>query len=117
MNSKTAHEVCLNLRDPLDAKKRIHLTARSIRLITIMFGNTSMDVITLHSHLLRIAYMRGCLHEKKYISMSDVITYMLSQEVITLEQAERVSAQFDVEKDSQHEEVESMKRIIRSLSR
>lgn len=117
MNAKVAHEVCLNLRDPLDARKRVHLTARSIRLITILFLNKNMDVITLHSILLRMAYTRGCFQSKKYITMSDIVVYVLAEGIITMEEVEEASKYFDIEKDSKHDEVNIMKKIMTSLWR
>jgi hypothetical protein len=117
MDSKVAHKVCLNLRDPLDVKTRIHLTPRAIKMVCLMFDGRDIDVIGLHSMLLRVAYMKGSFSTKRHITMSDIATYILTIGIMDVEEVKRISDVFDEERDSMHGEVSDMKKIIASLSR
>lgn len=116
MNSETAHEVCLNVRDPLDVRRRIHFTSRSIRMISMLFNGKEIDVIDLHSVLLRIAYMKGSFCTKRHITLSDVLIYVLTTHLLTIDDVMEVVNSFNEDLDSKHGEVRDMKRIMNSVS-
>ncbi len=115
MKSDTVHRICLNLRHPLDARRRIHFTARAIKMISSLFYDDKVDIITLHSYLLRLAYIRRCMDDDNYITMSDVATYFFLVGIIDPSTLERVANMFDVEHDSRHREVSNMKKVVQSL--
>lgn len=115
MDSKTAHDICLNLRDPCNSGNRVHLTAKAVRLVSILFSGKNVDIVTLHSTLLRIAYIRKCMKSKKYLTMSDIITYILSIGLVTIDDVKDAVSRFDIEKDSPYHEIDDAKRIITSL--
>lgn len=117
MNSKIAHDICLNVRDPLDVRRRIHFTPRAIKMICLLFDGRDIDVIGLHSVLLRIAYMKGSFCGKTHITLSSVLTYVLTTHLVSVEEAVRVANMFDEKLDSKHGEVRDMKSIMNAVCR
>lgn len=116
MEARVAHSICLNLRDPTDCKNRIHMTSRSVRLVTMLFDSKNISIVDLHYHLLRLAYMKGCLQTKKFITMVDILLYVLSESLLTIDDVRQISEKFDIERDSVHEEVLSYKKVLSTIS-
>lgn len=84
-------------------------------MISSLFYDNKVDIITLHSYLLRLAYMRRCMDDNNYITMSDVATYFFIIGIVDGITLEKVANMFNVEHDSRHKEVENMKKVVHSL--
>lgn len=84
-------------------------------MISSLFFDDKVDIITLHSYLLRLAYMKRCMDNDNYITMSDVATYFFLVGIVDHNTLKRVADSFDVDRDSRHGEVASMKKVVHSL--
>lgn len=121
MEAQTVRNVIANLRNPINAKLRVHFTSRSVLFLVKLFEGKRIDTIDLHCILLRAAYVSGCFHDVKkvkYINMKDLVVYICSQipACITIHQVRDVANTFNVENDSDYHEVEDMKTIISSIT-
>lgn len=118
MDTDTIRKVIGNLRNPINVKARIHFTARSILFITSIFENKRIDIIELHTVLLRLAHVCGCFGEtKKFISLKDLVVFLYSHSptCISYNDISSVAKLFNVTNDSDYKEVEDMKIIVESI--
>lgn len=119
MDAETIRKVISNLRNPVNAKARIHFTSRSTLFLVRLFEGKKIDTIDLHSLLLRLAYVSGCFREsKKYINLKDLVVYLYSQipSCVTQQDITNVSNMFSLDHDSDYREVEDMKIIVSSIN-
>lgn len=120
MECDTIQKVVSNLRNPINAKERIHFTSRSILFLVKLFEGKRIDTIELHAILLRMAFASGCFREEKhFVNMKDIVVYLYSQLplCITCEDITVIGDFFSVTCDSDYKEVEDMKIILSQLNR
>lgn len=119
MNSDTIRQLIVNARDPLDAKQRINFTSRGMLLFISLFKEKTIDVIELHSLLLRIYRTHNCfIKDSNYITCKDIIVYFTinTPSCITIDHIIHVVSQFDINQDNEHKEVETMKLTLLALT-
>lgn len=118
MDEKTVQKVATNLRNPLYAKQRIHFTSRAVLFVMKLFTDKKVDIIDLHSILLRIAHVSGCLDDSsKYINLKILVSYLCINKpsCISNNDIYSVSETFNIDQDGDYGEVEDMKSIISSI--
>lgn len=119
MDAETVRKVISNLRNPMNAKARVHFTSRSTLFLLKLFDNKRIDTIDLHCILLRLAYACGSFREdKKFINLKDLVVYLCSQtpSCILNRDIYNIANIFSVSNDSNYKEVEDMKIIVNSIN-
>lgn len=120
MDQGTITQVISSLRDPVDAKRRIHFTQRSILFLNKLFEGKKIDTIDLHDILLRLASASGCFisDDKHFISLKQIVTYLYIKmpPCITSPDIVKIANTFDIQSDNDQNEVLDMKTIVYSIN-
>lgn len=118
MEEEIIRKIISNIRNPINIKERIHFTSRSVLFLKKLFSGKRVDIIELHTLLLRIAYTCGCFDtSNRYINLRDLVVYLYSQTPSYISQSDiyHIANTFSTMKDSDYKEVEDMKIIVQSI--
>jgi hypothetical protein len=118
MDADTICKVAKNLRNPIDSKNKVQITSRSILLLRTLFVTKQIDVIELHTILLRLAYTCNALEDStRYITLRDILVYMCTctPSCLSLDDIRNAISQFNTSNDGEYSEVQDMKVIASQI--
>lgn len=108
MEQDLVHTVLSNVRHPLNYKVRIKFTTRAIMFLVNLLAGKSIDVIDLHTLILRMAHSIGCLDDPdEHITMTGAVVYLMINggDIVTHEDLRSMMDILDVQRDNGHKEV------------
>jgi len=118
MDADTICKVAKNIRNPIDSKNKIQITSRSILFLRTLFLYKEIDVIDLHTILLRIAYACDTFsNTSRYINLRDLVVYLCTYtpSCIRLLDIKDAVDTFDTSNDGEYGEVQDAKIIASQI--